>query len=91
MYSEAVISRRGMNLSSLLSIVNDFIILIFFKNRRISIGMLTVTKNIIARHTSTLMKEVLTIPEVISMTNIQKGRNIGCEIAETNVANLFMI
>lgn len=82
--------KRGINLSVLLSIVMDFIILIFFNNNKDKAGMTKVVPNITAKQMSSLIKEISHIPEAMNIKNIHVGRKIGCVINDMALANLFI-
>lgn len=77
-------TKRGMNLSSLLSIVNVFITLNFFNTRRNSIGNMKVIPNTTPRHISAFMNETLQIPDAMNIRNIHVGNKTGCEIIDMN-------
>ena len=73
-----------MNLSSLFSIVNDSMTLIFFKIRRKDIGNMKVVPNITARHISTFIDEILHIPDAMNIKNIHVGNRIGWNMIDIN-------
>lgn len=79
-----------MNLSSLLSMVMDFIILIFFNSNKDKAGKTKVVPNITARQMSSLIKDILHIPEAMNIKNIHVGKKIGCVIIDKILANLFI-
>ena len=73
-----------MNLSSLLSMVMDFITLIFFNNNNMRAGITEVVPTITARHISSLINAISHIPVAIKIKNIHVGKKIGCEITDMN-------
>ena len=78
----------GMNLSSLLSIVKDFISFSFLRTNSIRIGMTNVVTNTIARLMSALRKDILNMPEFMNTNSIHVGNKAGCVITDMNFANL---
>jgi hypothetical protein len=70
-------TKSGINLSSLFSIVNDSIILNFFKIRINIIGNTNVVPNITDRHISDLINDNLQIPDAMNIRNIHVGNKIG--------------
>ena len=66
-----------MNLSSLFSIVNVSIALIFFKTRSDNAGMMNVVPIITAKQTSAFINDSLHIPDRMNIINIQVGNKIG--------------
>ena len=77
-------AKIGMNLSSLFSIVNDSMTLIFFKTRRKDIGNIKVVPNITARHISIFINETLHIPDTMNIRNIHVGNRIGWNMIDIN-------
>lgn len=77
-----------MNLSSLFSIIKDFIILNFFKMKRMMTGIMKVVPNTTPRHTSALKKEILNTPDAMNTNSIHVGNKTGCVIVDIILANL---
>ena len=73
-----------MNLSSLLSIVMDFIILIFFNNNSDKAGITNVVAKTMARHISSRIKANSHNPVAIKIKNIHVGKKIGCVTTDMN-------
>ena len=69
--------KRGMNRSSLFSIISDFISLNFLRINNIMTGMTKVVMNTIARLMSALKEAILNIPDVMNINSIHVGNNTG--------------
>lgn len=76
-YRNITIIIKGINLSSLLSIVNDFITPNFFKISMKIIGIIKVVTTTVSRQVFVLMLDVLQIPEDMNINIIHVGSNIG--------------
>lgn len=76
-YRNIAIIIKGINLSSLLSIVNDFITPNFFKISMKIIGIIKVVTTTASRQVFVLMLDVLQIPEDMNINIIHVGSNIG--------------
>lgn len=95
--SDCVVNRniiiiiRGINLSSLLSIVKDFMMPNLLKMSMKIIGVTNVVAKTVNKQTAMLMSDVSHIPEAINTSSIHVGNNTGCVSTEINWANLFIV
>ena len=71
-----------MNLSSLLSIVNESISLNLFMTRRDIVGNMNVVPKITAKQISPLIREAWHIPDDMNIKNIHVGNKIGCDMTD---------
>ena len=89
-YRNITIIKRGMNRSSLFSIISDCIILNFFKIKSIMTGMTNVVMKTMAKLMSALNDDNLNIPDVMNINNIHVGNKTGCANVDISFANLFI-